>query len=423
MIILERRGHAFVTNDDRGAMLAVITWLLACAVVICTAIRLATRFTDQHFAKLDNVITLIAAGLAVGGIIATSIAVSSGLGKRSYLLKPGDLPIIEKGLYASTLLYVLTLGISKISILLFLRKLFHTKAHKLATTLLNSIVICWTVAITISVAFECSLPTPWERFSAKCVPMKPFWISATAIDIATDLALILLPIFIVSTLQIELRKKMIIIAIFASRLILVTLSTLRIIYLTRSAFPHTLDPAFTVIPCVITTQCHASLAVILSCTLALKPLITNIQSGMLSIALPESNPGSRFSQDTYNKQVSARPSTSTQKGKSIEKQLPPPPSIIYCPPADQPVRSNIPPLPRTPPKTAIRGISRSPPRPPSPPEDLRPSLSLYVTVAKAECMQQRIYQSVAQKEASRKPTPTDDIYRRGRRNAIRAVQK
>ena len=77
MIALERRKHALVTADDRGAMLAVITWFLACAVVgwlfkfirerdvnelkvICAAIRLATRFTSRQLAKFDNILIGVA---------------------------------------------------------------------------------------------------------------------------------------------------------------------------------------------------------------------------------------------------------------------------------------------------------------------------------------------------------------------------
>jgi hypothetical protein len=53
-------------------------------------------------------------------------------------------------------------------------RLAATKLHKLAIVVLGVVVICWTIAITTSVVFECALPHPWEVFSGKCIdPVSP----------------------------------------------------------------------------------------------------------------------------------------------------------------------------------------------------------------------------------------------------------
>lgn len=107
----------------------------------------------------------------MGSTIAISLAVSSGLGKRTFLLINSNVAAIQKEMYAATILYVLTVGTSKISITTFLARLACNSFHKAAVVFLGVVALCWTLAITGGVVFECQLPRPWEAFTGKCISM------------------------------------------------------------------------------------------------------------------------------------------------------------------------------------------------------------------------------------------------------------
>ncbi|KAF2637433.1 hypothetical protein P280DRAFT_552117 [Massarina eburnea CBS 473.64] len=331
--------HSVITVNDHGPLLAISAWLLGCALLLCTATRIGIRFSTRKLPTADDVCILIATALAIGNTIAISFAVESGLGKRAFLLTIAHIVDISKEIYISTILYIPTVGFSKLSVTIFVARLTCTPSHKRAVILLGVVISCWTISITGVVAFMCKLPRPWD-YTGQCIPIMPFWIAACAIDVLTDLGLIVLPVYIVSKLQLQTHKKVVVIFIFALRILLITLSVSRLIFF-RISFSPTADRSFDSIPHFILTQAHAALSVIIDCSPALKPFTDNVPTGMLSVSLANHSAGTTFAKDSYN--ARALPSKSRVESFS----------------------------------TITTSRTWSPPRPPPPPEELRPDLSIF----------------------------------------------
>lgn len=249
----------------------------------------------------------------------------------------------------------------------------------------------------------------------------PFWLAASIVDIVTDSVMIVLPIHIVSGLQLEPRKKAIVMFIFTLRIAyvlpllsrslfkclahphprLIIVSTLRLVFLHRAI---TADLSFDGIPYGIATQCHSTLSVIVACSPALKPFMDNVRTGMLSASLAKHTPGTTFGKDSYNMKVFTKTSGQRSTGSrsrsrsehagAVEEHTssarrsgrgyvylqdehghivaqpsptPPPPSEPpFAPAAHAPV------------DLADRSSrTRSPPRPPPPPDELRPDISMF----------------------------------------------
>jgi hypothetical protein len=74
-------------------------------------------------------------------------------------------------LYAANILYVLAVGVSKLSAIAFVSRLACTPGNRNAVVLLAGLVMCWTIAITAGIIFECELPRPWEVLTGDCIPM------------------------------------------------------------------------------------------------------------------------------------------------------------------------------------------------------------------------------------------------------------
>ncbi|KAK7186293.1 hypothetical protein PSPO01_07682 [Paraphaeosphaeria sporulosa] len=295
----EGTRHAIVSADDHGPLLAMTTWFLICTLILCTAIRLGVRFATSSPRTADDLLILAAALIAIGGTVAGSFAVESGFGKRISLLTPATLEKIQKELYATTILYVITIGLSKLSITTFLERLACTSNHKTAVIIMYAVVISWTFAFTTGVLFQCELPRPWAVFNGKCIPMLPFWIVACLVDVLTDIGMIILPIRIISSLQLPSRKKAAIIATFALRTLLILLCITRVILLDRAIHG---DWSFDSIPYAITTQAYSTISVLVACLPGLKPFMDSVRTGMLSASLAKRNAGTTFGQDSWGAQ-------------------------------------------------------------------------------------------------------------------------
>ncbi|KAL8880795.1 MAG: hypothetical protein Q9192_007942, partial [Flavoplaca navasiana] len=143
--------------------------------------------------------------------------------------------VIQKALYASFLLYVVTLGLAKSSVCVHQFKLFPFRASRLSSTVLMSLIGVWTITALFVIAFECSLPNPWSIISSdKCIDLLAFWTYYGVFNIVTDIALIALPVSIVLKLQMKASQKAVIIACDASRLSYAPLSS----PVTQHSFPR-----------------------------------------------------------------------------------------------------------------------------------------------------------------------------------------
>jgi hypothetical protein len=68
----------------------------------------------------------------------------------------------------TTILYLLTLSLAKISTLLLIARLTSVKPHMLLIRVVGAVVVLWTVASVFAVAFQCGVHRPWDYLEGKC---------------------------------------------------------------------------------------------------------------------------------------------------------------------------------------------------------------------------------------------------------------
>ncbi|KAF1943503.1 hypothetical protein EJ02DRAFT_129282 [Clathrospora elynae] len=269
-------ANALITAQDHGTILAMVAWFLACLVALCTAVRLIARHRLPHlrqFPLSDDAIIVAASLCTVVSAVIISTAVDSGLGKRRCLLTSADMEQIQLKVYVSTLLSILAIGISKFSMLLYLFRITEITLQRVGVTAIGVFVSLWTIVVLAGTVFQCEMPKPWEIFEGRCIPLLPFWITAISVDIVTDLLMILLSIGMVWTMRIDHCQRTWAISVFSLRFILVVTSAVRIVYLKRVSYANA-DPTYDYQHYAIPTQCHSTFAVMLACTLVLKPMVS-----------------------------------------------------------------------------------------------------------------------------------------------------
>lgn len=99
----------------------------------------------------------------------------------------------------------------KISILLLYRRIFTTPSFKRATTVVGIACISWLIAALFCLAFQCH--TDAERynadsiFSSQCIDLKAYWAATTGSNMALDLVILCMPLYMVWNLKLATHQK------------------------------------------------------------------------------------------------------------------------------------------------------------------------------------------------------------------------
>jgi hypothetical protein len=118
--------------------------------------------------------------------------------------------------WSSLIVYYLSLGLTKASMLLQYRRIFPTKQFQIANWVTMAAVIGYTIWTVFSSIFMCvPVRAFWTHEKAVCLNQFAVWFTNAAINIVTDFAIILLPIPVIQKLNLGRRQKIGLISIFA----------------------------------------------------------------------------------------------------------------------------------------------------------------------------------------------------------------
>ena len=107
----------------------------------------------------------------------------------------------------------------KISILLLYHRIFDTLNFKRINLIVGIACISWLIAALLCIAFQCH--TNAERYNAdslfsdQCIDLKAYWIAVTASNMALDLIILCMPLYMVWHLRLANHQKIALSGIFA----------------------------------------------------------------------------------------------------------------------------------------------------------------------------------------------------------------
>ena len=162
----------------------------------------------------------------------------------------------------------------------------------------GGLVVAWAIASLFATAFQCSLPKPYLFTSspvgvgpsaaphAQCFNQVVFWDAVGAVDIFTDVAIMILPVLVVRDLQLNLRKKINVVFAFSFRLIAVGMCVFRLITIPNMLNRGTDLTLNAWIP-TIATLLEIFFSIFGTCVPHLRPFMESIQAGYLSGVMNE----------------------------------------------------------------------------------------------------------------------------------------
>lgn len=123
----------------------------------------------------------------------------------------------RKLIMTASVLYVPCLGMAKFSLLLFYHRLSNLRWLKTMSIIMMIVVLGYSFAIIFALIFPCNpIAKNWDVSitTGTCINRSAIYIATAAVNVATDLSLLLLPIPVVLKLQVPNFQKAGLIFIF-----------------------------------------------------------------------------------------------------------------------------------------------------------------------------------------------------------------
>lgn len=280
-------------------MFAVTTATLAFASVFVGA-RMISRCCIVRRISWDDYIMVLAWLLAFFLSFSIDYAVVVGLGRHDEDISDADWSKLRRAEYVFSILYNPALMATKTSILIFFLRLAKNTQIVLRyaswATLL--VVNLSGLVLTFMNIFQCNpIAAAWTTSdaSAKCIPLLTEFICAAPVNIVTDLAILALPIPVLTGMRLPIRQKAILLVTFSLGIFVTIVDVVRIYYLQKavsslptnmssnpdSRFGGSADFAWNASLSFMWSAVEVNVGMACACIPTLKPLVLKLLPAML----------------------------------------------------------------------------------------------------------------------------------------------
>ncbi|KAI1823339.1 hypothetical protein F4861DRAFT_335501 [Xylaria intraflava] len=279
-----------VTADNQNPIIQVITWLFLALFSLALGFRFLSTFylKTNRLLRWDHISIILAYITAVGQSVTLLVPGSNIFGTNIQNASADELRVGMKIEYAGELLFIVSLGCAKLSVCTGLYTFSIDQTHRVVNATLIVATILWMLSSFLGIAFQCGSHTPWDTDGATCVNLHALFSYVDIVSIITDVALVIVPIAIISPLQMTLRTRIIVMALFGSRILVAVATVFQLIYL-----PRFIDHQFTImaVPYYIASQTTQYASITTACVAYFWPFFRSVRSGLVSanITAPEAS--------------------------------------------------------------------------------------------------------------------------------------
>ncbi|XP_014555757.1 hypothetical protein COCVIDRAFT_38473 [Bipolaris victoriae FI3] len=203
---------------------------------IAMMIRIFTRAYLTRLFTFDDAVMIAATVTYFAFVSVTLDSISMGFGKHQWNVTVGEGMRALRRAYWVQIVYCIAMYTTKLGVLLQIKSTFNSKSRDFMFW------SCWACIVSFSCVYTASLFTwifpcnpikkKWDPFiPGTCLPTHagPSLLSGI-INLVTDVALLFLPIYVVSRLQMSIKKKFAVSAIFGAALLACVSSAVRLHY-------------------------------------------------------------------------------------------------------------------------------------------------------------------------------------------------
>ncbi|OJZ87653.1 hypothetical protein ASPFODRAFT_45364 [Aspergillus luchuensis CBS 106.47] len=266
-----------VVDDLHHGAWIIITGALGLVVsLVSFFIRLYVRIALHPPFAFDDYLLLGATIVATVQAALLFNAVSHGFGTSIHLLEQDQVDKIQTLITVSDILYLITVYISKCCVCGIYLRLTPQKWHNRASIATLALCTAWVIPAVFIIAVNCELNRPWKGSGGQCVNLSKRWQFIVALDIATELIIFGLAVFLLWGLFMPLKRKLTIGFAFMFRLPLIIFSVFHIY--TILLLVHSPDPTLAVVTPIIWAQVELNYALVACSIFCLRPFMAAVST-------------------------------------------------------------------------------------------------------------------------------------------------
>ncbi|KAM3545562.1 hypothetical protein ARSEF1564_001556 [Beauveria bassiana] len=281
-----------MASDDHGpwltlAMIIFLTW-----AILFYAVRLWAKLRIKTIGADDWAVTgALILSIACQGIMHS--AVSKGYGKRSDSLSADALDSINKRIYIGQFFYIVSVGLTRVASAFLVEQVAQHGPHTRPARMLAGLSGTWALLCLLMTAIRPPFSSPWIAVDGGRT-MFWRWLAIEIGGLVVEIALWALVIRLVWSLQMQLSKRSLIVAVFGFRLLLLPIVITRLYYLAPS---NNDDLNQSSIIAAIYTAAALQFSIVATSFTALKPFLTVFRQPVVAygsiggIFGPSANPG------------------------------------------------------------------------------------------------------------------------------------
>lgn len=224
--------------QDRGPVTSAVTIVMIVIATVFVAARFFTRIYLVRSVKQDDWWILAAWVFAVAFSASICVAVRNGLGRHKVDIPDSSFSSLRKSEYAFSILYNPSLMLTKTSIIAFFLSVMSKDVDpvfKWCNWLTLAVVNLFGVALTFLSIFQCRPVAAGYQYpsppSAKCTDIVTLYLSSAPVNIITDVALLFLPMPILTGMRLPRKQKIILVVTFSFGAFVAVVDVIRIAYL------------------------------------------------------------------------------------------------------------------------------------------------------------------------------------------------
>ncbi|OJJ82200.1 uncharacterized protein ASPGLDRAFT_59727 [Aspergillus glaucus CBS 516.65] len=259
----------------------IIPFILA---TILFAIRMTAKFLQLGGGwGPDDYTIIIAYGLAIASFVLNTSMVHYGFGMNIWDIRPqSNITMAYKNFFAFILVYKALISLAKISVCLFLLRIFQSPIFRYTSYIIIAINSAIAITWILTDSFHCTpVHLAWTGWAMEeqgtCIDFIASTFANGFVNIAVDMVMVIMPIYEVLKLNLSVQKKVGVAVMFAAGLVLTAIGIVRVVILAQN-IPD-INPTYQLEPLIHWSAIECQIAIICVCLPTSRALFAHILPG------------------------------------------------------------------------------------------------------------------------------------------------
>ncbi|KAI0809842.1 hypothetical protein GGR55DRAFT_679072 [Xylaria sp. FL0064] len=221
---------------------------------------------------LEDYFCYIALPFSVFRRLLSSVAIRGGVGYHIEQLQPFQIQLFSKTTFIAMILYAVALGFIKLSIARTFQRIYFTHKFKIAAYIGMGLVASWVLQTIFIGALICEpVQLNWDpHVRGHCGNQQAAFTSVSAVDILTDIYLLLLPMRPLYRLKVSTTQKIYLALIFSGAFVTVAVTVVRLYLVFAIDYE---DLSYSVPTTLYLTIIQPGVGMMVACAPHLKPIL------------------------------------------------------------------------------------------------------------------------------------------------------